>query len=256
MEDTKDIIIDENYCYKFDTQENRHKLYFQNKSFPLRPEKIFKFYSLSLYSLASLYDGYFYQANPKSFNDPFDCNINLIGYENNYTQNFNLDSVKRNDISNIGISCFTEEIDNPLMWGHYTSQYNGFVLEFHPHLFQGRIEKGRSHLFSPVIYLKKLKRIELEDIKLTYLATVKDSRWKYEKEWRLITISEDRTAYFNKEGVKAIYIGHRIPDEQPNIYSFLITLFENVYPNTEIYVVYPNPTELSLKFERVDEGVT
>jgi len=65
-ETKKDIILDENYCYKFDEETNRYELYFQNNKFPGRPNKIFKFYSLSLYNLASLYDGYFYQANPMS----------------------------------------------------------------------------------------------------------------------------------------------------------------------------------------------
>jgi len=191
-----------------------------------------------------------------SFNDPFDCNLNLAEYEDEFTQKLKWD-VGRNDISNIGISCFTQDIDNPLMWGHYTSQYKGYVLEFHPKKFQGEMEDDRLYSFNPVIYLEKLKKIKAtDDYALEYLTTVKDARWEHEKEWRLVTTinrPEDRTVYYNKEGIKAIYIGHKIPDEQPSQFNFLLNLFDDIYPDREIYVVYPDPTELALRFERIND---
>ena len=42
------------------------------------PNSLYKYYPLTEYSLDALEKAYFYLNNPKDFNDPFDCNYNLI----------------------------------------------------------------------------------------------------------------------------------------------------------------------------------
>ena len=42
------------------------------------PKYLYKYFSLNVFSLDCLENDYIYLSNPKDFNDPFDCNRNLI----------------------------------------------------------------------------------------------------------------------------------------------------------------------------------
>ena len=250
----KEFKIDNEYNLKlnedgiWDTFQNGNKL-------PHEYPDLYKFYSLNIYNIDSLLRNYFYLAKPSDFNDPFDCNINLI--ENNKAYE-NLKTVKRNVLSNVGISSLTEIIDSPLMWAHYTSNYKGFALNF-----GNRIDiLLREHFFSKytitrVIYPEKPVRIkESYPFAQNYLMTTKFKHWQYEKEWRIICDLKDkhRELEYVPELVKGLYIGHNIPDENPTAFSLLLEIHELRFPKTPIYVVYPHPTELKLNFEKVWES--
>ena len=58
--------------------------------------------------------------------------------------------------------------------------------------------------------------------------------------------------YFS-ESLKGLYIGHKIPDENISAYKLLLEIQEIRFPRTPIYIVYPHPTDLKLKFEKVWE---
>ena len=42
------------------------------------PRSLYKYFSLNNFSIDNLQNDYIYLSNPKDFNDPFDCNRNLI----------------------------------------------------------------------------------------------------------------------------------------------------------------------------------
>ena len=216
-------------------------------------DKLFKFYSLNLYNVEALLNHYFYLSDPGSFNDPFDCNINLLGDFEGRPQ---LKSVKRNIYKNIGITSFSETIDNHLMWAHYTNNYNGWALEFKGDgidIGLNKQEIGR-HTLTRVIYPElPPKVLQAYPFAQHYVLTTKMKNWAYEKEWRIIAdlLTDNRNLKFMPDCLKAIYIGHNIPDTNKSAYSFLLEIQEIKFPTVPIYVVYPHPTELKLIFERV-----
>lgn len=96
---------------------------------------IYKYYSGNKYSVESLKKQEFWFSKPTEFNDPFDCNMNII---DEFTDFKNLMSKKNPDLiknfqeatKNFGICCFSEEDDNNHLWALYANSFKGFVLCF------------------------------------------------------------------------------------------------------------------------------
>ncbi len=103
-----------------------------------------------------------------------------------------------------GILCLTEKPDNILMWAHYATCHNGFVIGFditHPY-FNFNIEtQNQINKLKKVSYSIKRPEIiffdpnEDEQSQLTNIANnfffTKSDHWHYEKEWRMIRKLED-----------------------------------------------------------------
>jgi len=245
--------IDEEYELKLSDDGIIWDKYQNGIILPRTAKKLFKYYSLNVNNIDSLLNHYFYLSNPLNFNDPFDCNVNLIEDIGDIQ---NSKQISRNDYLNIGLSSFSEEIDSHLMWAHYTSNYSGFVLEFEGDKITVDIQKNqlKRHSLARVIYPKSPPKI-LREYKFAqiYVFTTKFKHWAYEKEWRIIADlnTENRYLRYVPEIVKGIYIGHKIPDENRSAYNLLLEIAEIRYPSIPIYVVYPHRTELKLEFEKV-----
>lgn len=215
--------------------------------------KLFKYYPLNLYSVDGFLRSYFHLSNPGQFNDPFDCNINLTEDKGELKK---LNTVKRNNFKNIGVCSFSETIDSHLMWAHYTDNYNGFAIEFGGSNIDVKLKRNeiKRYTLTRVIYPEKPVKIRNEfPFAMHYVLTTKFKHWSYEKEWRIITQLnfEDREMEYYPESIKAIYIGHKIPDENESAYKMLLEIQEIKYPKIPVYVVYPHPTNLNLRFEKV-----
>lgn len=111
---------------------------------------------------------------------------------------------KLNDeYGNVGISCFSEEMNNLLMWSHYADKHAGFCIEFdssyHPFL------KARKVIYTENIpdynydLEKKNNQMNLFNYKSKY--------WEYEKELRIIDTESNKCLTYEKESLKAIYFG-------------------------------------------------
>lgn len=119
-----------------------------------------------------------------------------------------------------GALCFSTELNNLLMWAHYTDSHNGFALEFdskHPD-FQalGELHKVEYHDERPTYDPSKKCDIRI------YLT--KSPHWQYEAEFRIFrsvkicgesSLSEDgrtlklRTTAFPAKALTGIYFGVR-----------------------------------------------
>lgn len=257
----KEYNIDDEYTLKYNDKTKYWDNYKLGALLPHEPKKLYKYYPLTPYGIDAFLRSYFYLSNPANFNDPFDCNINLATVE---PQELNkMTSVKRNNVSNIGICSLSETIDNPILWGHYTNNYNGFALEFDGHGLNVHDEHLYSRMtIARVIYPKIPKRIDNKlPFALHYFLTTKFKDWEYEKEWRIIAeiknrnkdddTRDSREMLYYPKCLRALYVGHKILDETPNLMSMLFEIVELKYPEIPIYVVYPHPTELRLNFEKI-----
>lgn len=127
------------------------------------------------------------------------------GFQDKFSQHF-------------GIICFSENLNSPIMWGHYAKNHSGFAVEFDPlHQVFPREEFGKveySH-DRPVAEVREYWKILL----------TKSMEWKYESEHRLIKplpLSQKATRRDRKEkhyidlplnSVRAVYFGCRILTE-------------------------------------------
>jgi hypothetical protein len=103
-------------------------------------------------------------------------------------------------IKNIGVTCFSEFYDHPLMWAHYAEKHKGFCVEydFTPMDISSSDDKSAASnsFVHAVSYVSKLPRIYSHEILFTpreaakkMLAT-KSYHWAYEQEYRLIAFNE------------------------------------------------------------------
>lgn len=131
-------------------------------------------------------------------------------------------------LSTMTVSCFSASgWDNQLMWSHYANSYSGICIEYDftkINDFIGFIYPVEYTTNRPTLSLQNLgiKKIILDseecieycdpDIEaiLSYLL-IKNTCWKYEKEWRIINIGEPNTPLFaDLPFIKSITFGINI----------------------------------------------
>jgi hypothetical protein len=239
---------------------------FLNKKKLEKPEKLFKFYGTSKYTLEALENQYLHFTSPRKFNDPFDCMTNR---ENQILRGNQGIVDHRNSI---GVCCFSLSNENPLMWGHYTNNYNGICIKFKN---QELLKKENVNIKSHVSYLKnyqptndelnqrleEIDNFETSNLKKDFIKKIlvmlfeycwKYYDWKYEKEYRAISFGDkdfNRKLPFEIEDVEEIYIGNRLEKEKPEFYESLIKILKRKYSKVKLFKVKPNPLVVKLEFE-------
>ncbi|MBN2605125.1 MAG: DUF2971 domain-containing protein [Bacilli bacterium] len=148
-----------------------------------------------------------------------------------------------------GIASFTTSFNDALMWSHYASSHTGICIEYDFSDYIDQIENSQMMLF-PVNYSERrvtidqniLDRIDLKNIeeqgrkdlfKLFFegLCT-KNTVWKYEDEWRSITLINDKKCMnsrkINAYNISAVYFGNKMNDDVKQILTRFIEQDENL----------------------------
>lgn len=111
------------------------------------------------------------------------------------------------------VSCFTQKIDNLVMWSHYANSHKGFALGYDFNLPENAMAK---EMFYPVIYsdvkidvtldvqgVNNLRALQYRDHSVDIFLGLKCSLfkapgWEYEQEWRMVKRELDNEeAYCN-----------------------------------------------------------
>ncbi|MFK8037486.1 MAG: DUF2971 domain-containing protein [Crocinitomicaceae bacterium] len=218
------------------------------------PTSIFKYYALNEYNIDALRNSYFFLSNPKDFNDPFDCNYNLIlEQQKEFITGFPSPSL--NDVANKGICCFSTKGLDPLMWGHYTGSYYGFVVEYETNLEIVRTPKMIRQKLMKVIYSKDPKSVsENSPFANQYQLLIKLAHWQYENEWRLIVDKKDNSMnkiHFEDKSIKSISFGYQMmsagKSDDQILSESLMQLIREKYADVPKFIVGPAAKELKLK---------
>lgn len=185
-----------------------------------------------------LSNGTLYFSNPQKFNDPFDCNENLIntrlsrkGVTEFVERNFKeLDNSKKEKLINhligekklsnkistslthnkkkIGVSCFSKICDNILMWSHYANKHKGVCIGFDTPF------STNEFFLHPVNYLNKFeKKAYMDNPADTLLHWVlsKSHHWKYENEVRAVSHKNNGLLAFDLKNIGEVIFGCKIP---------------------------------------------
>ena len=102
-----------------------------------------------------------------------------------------------------GIWSLSDKKDNILMWSHYAFEHRGFVIGIKTN---GNIFKYKEEVLVKVEYFDKLWRESLLDYTNDInILKEKYDLWKYESEWRLITILDNiNRKWIKRDNVKGI----------------------------------------------------
>jgi hypothetical protein len=220
----------------------------------ITPSHLYKYQKKTEYSLASLKSETVWLSTPASFNDPFDCAINLdrrklkesvshaveqIAKTNNIPVEIalNLKQVTAEDeaayeqlrkslkeeMQTIGVLCLSETPSEILMWSHYADHHRGFCVEYE--LEEGSLLRS---LAQPVNYTELFPSLSLEDLPkkakgsfLDICIYTKAIQWSYEKEWRVI-MYEGEKLFRAPAPVSSIIFGARMPQQDKlEVYEIL-----------------------------------
>ena len=164
-------------------------------------------------------------------NDPFELLPNVR--EKKHRLEF--EKFKKEMSDEYFLFCFSSNSRSPQMWAHYANNHNGVCLEFfiqeNPHVIN--YIKNRTK-FDPFINLKD----ESSKLKfMNHLVTIKDKRWEYEEECRLLKhknslLKDGNDFFFEFEAcaleLRGVYLGMESPTHNEQKYKALLAHYE--YP--------------------------
>jgi hypothetical protein len=214
------------------------------------PSHLYKYQRVTSYSLKSLADGTVWLSSPASFNDPFDCAINLdlkklseslahaIGL---ITQNTGIDdSLKEPSAADeiaytqlrdglqahmqkIGVLCLSDTPNEILMWSHYAEYHKGFCIEYYVDETSPLKDMAKPVTYTDVYPSLSLKNLpgDAKENFIDVCVYTKAKQWSYEREWRAIMHIGEKL-YRAPAPISAIIFGARMPDvHKRDIYEIL-----------------------------------
>lgn len=156
------------------------------------------------------------------------------------------------------MACFTLTPFSILMWSHYADNHKGFCIEYETSDFSDDNKHIYSNLY-PVIYTDK--RVDLADIYIEsdkkgnynaeqiwaaykYGFLCKSIDWKYQKEWRLISLDkmitdDNNCCKFFK--IKKVYLGNKMKKEER---EKIISLCKSKGISYAGVIIHPNRFEM------------
>jgi hypothetical protein len=239
--------------------DNEWMVFKDDLSLPKIPMYLFKYFSFNEYSMDSIENDYFYLSNPRDFNDPFDCNRNLIQEYQRELDNYDyVDSL--NDVRDIGITCFSENELEPLLWSHYTNSYKGFCLKINVESFLSSLNDKVE--LRKVIYSDNPNTISnSHPFSDYYQFILKLNNWSYENEWRMIFKHPkliSNKINFDKNCIEEITVGYRYMENNQNGEKLIFSRFNQIikehFSNIPFTMAAPHRTKLELKKTSLRNG--
>jgi hypothetical protein len=208
------------------------------------PDFLYKYQSLTAYSLASLTNNTIWLAKPNTFNDPLDCALTLdrkkykesvlqaisVGMELGMLKKRTYEDIKegwpgdkelfettRNKLleifQGIGVCCFSAISNHMLMWSHYSNHHRGFCIEY-----DCRVGTKLRALAHNVLYQDDVPSITIGDFSPPNSAAAMDvfwltkaKCWSYEEEWRVM-MKEGNKSFDAPSSVTSVIFGARMPE--------------------------------------------
>ena len=226
---------------------------------------IYKYLSVNINTLKTLINAELFFSFPKNFNDPFDSKF-ILNLENLTEEGLKTFYKDKNELNTkvlqfqknkgsivneieqdyidgisktLGVTCFSENSEDILMWAHYANNFKGICMVFdwkkHQEFFNGY--KVQYKNFLPSVSYDGLGKFEISEILLTKL-----TNWEYEKEVRSIFKIDDsgsNPAHFNPKALSGIIFGNKI---DPNEKKMIKNLINNhpMYSSVDFYNAVPN----------------
>ncbi len=207
------------YSFNYQASNKKDVLKIANSKFPLIPTELCHYYNISPNSVNSLVCNYLYASHPFEFNDPFDCNKDLISFDNVaiddilvlnnelFPKDYLIGLFESNKLEDrnklnshltwllfnviymkLGIFCMTDNYESMEMWTYYAN-HRGFVIKFD--LAQFTFDSWGPF---PINYTNDFEKIDYSILKtgsFIYQSNIKAQCWDHESEWRLLIYGPD-----------------------------------------------------------------
>lgn len=177
-------------------------------------------------------------------------------------------------ICSLSASPATEEDLNPifnsLLWGHYAEGLRGFCLVFDTEQLVGSLHttSGYNLKVLPIKYTNTpssieannlfdidemglLHRRDIEQFFIPNILATKSLHWKSENEVRLLTISQSKLLEYNKNALKCVVLGEKMPIPERNL---VVSIVKSTYPDAKIQVA--KIKEHSYDLELIDSDMS
>lgn len=119
-----------------------------------------------------------------------------------------LREARKNQFSKVGVTCFSRNNSNLLMWSHYADSHKGICLEFDSTLEP--FSKSFEVMYDsniPIIESDLLFEEEHSFESLRKLLSFKSKDWEHEEELRLLHQEKNKEFGYPRYALKAIYFG-------------------------------------------------
>ncbi len=202
------------------------------------PSFLYKYQPVTEYTLINLCKHQIWFTKPVDLNDVYDCAIypkKRVPTEEELAQllpilrqkisdqdldpRFQKDFLKEqlaNDeitqwskeiVDRYGVACFSDSMDNLLLWAHYTNGYKGICLKFDTSFEP--FPKAEIVNYSPTIPLVFTEDSLLRpEYAVRQMVMTKPKCWEYEREWRILGKGDSPTCY-QPECLTSVYFGVR-----------------------------------------------
>lgn len=128
----------------------------------------------------------------------------------------------------LGVACFKSDWNNPPMWAHYASNWEGFVIEYCVRPVDMAISNGRNELWQFWMnYSSAIEPTSLSELLFSpyeaarRILSAKTLPWSYENEWRLVSLSGgDHSVLMPKDmRMTGVILGPKSPSGQEQLFS-------------------------------------
>lgn len=200
--------------------------------------------------LKSLENKTLWFSSPKQFNDPFDCNINLINFtpsekdivklindkvagnralrrkeikknkQNPYRIKNQMAEQFQETFHNSGVCCFSEIEDDILMWAHYAENHKGVCLKFNSSI------SDIATMTAKVQYKPNFEKemfFSGDPYCIYHLVFTKSESWNYEKEIRAFIMMYNGKVAFDIKCLTEIIFGCKIEEENKKQIKRIVT---------------------------------
>jgi hypothetical protein len=144
-----------------------------------------------------------------------------------------------------GLACFSECVDDILMWSHYADGHRGFCMEFNTAypLFRKPIRLPISITIPSVNLADNLLNLKVE---ATSVMATKSAYWSYEKEWRAYIEQGNFAFQIDPACLTGIYFGCAMPNKHQEILVMMV-----IGSPTKLYKMIRSETQYKVKSVQV-----
>ena len=198
--------------------------------------KSHRFRPIHKFTIAELVNEEIYFASPLKFNDPFDCRIDVRRVLENHAVDQKSVELVEKIVREVGVACFTYDLNNTLMWSHYAQNHEGLCITYE--IPEKYIMDNQDKIlgWSPVRYdSQEIEKLLIEnkgnpEELLKTLLSAKSESWKYEQEFRVVSRITG-VQKIEKEWIRQICFGLNTSKEDVRLIRNII---ENKYAHAII----------------------
>ncbi|KQU93893.1 hypothetical protein ASC68_19615 [Devosia sp. Root105] len=115
--------------------------------------------------------------------------------------------------ASLGLACFSEVPESPLMWAHYADAFRGICIEYDFEVLRSGLPDATS--FCRISYADRMLDVGTNlrdtDTLARWIMATKSQGWAYEREWRLFAPTQGAAQYVSAP-IRRVLAGPRMPE--------------------------------------------